>query len=259
MNKEKVTTIIRRIILVIAIAVFCYSAYMLIHIYLEYKRADDIYTNIEHNVLEDTNDTVIIDDTEIELPFVYNHDALLAINPEGIGYIYIPSIDIRLPLVQGPDNDFYLSHTFDKSRSNNGCLFEDCNITDGIASSHVILYGHSIKNGSMFGQLPKYGDYSFWETEGNSVFYIYTENKLMEYKIFSAYVCDPIGDTYNYNFTTLDAMRSYASMVKGYSLYDTGVDVSNASQVVTLSTCTYDGDQRFVVQGVYVGETTLNN
>lgn len=251
------------IILVIAIVVFGFSAYKLISYYLEYKQGDDIYHNIQNEVLDEDATTAVIqegdDAKEVEVPFRYDHNALLAINEEGIGYFYMPSIDARYPMVQTTNNDFYLDHTFNKTSNKNGCLFEDNRIKGGITASHVIIYGHNMKNGSMFGKLNRYKDQAFWSTEGNDVFYLYTQDKMMEYRIFSVYISEPVSDTYTFNFSSLDLMRSYAQARKSESLYDTGVDLSNATQVVTLSTCTDKGDQRLIVHGVYVGEAQLDN
>ena len=104
-------SILRRIILIAAICVFCYSAFMLFQIFWEYKKGNDT--------------SVTLDDEEVEIPFVYDHKQLLSINSEGLGYLYIPSIDVRLPMVQSTDNDFYLTHTFNKTANKNGCLFDE--------------------------------------------------------------------------------------------------------------------------------------
>lgn len=257
---KKRSDIIRRIILVISVGVFIFAAYNLINIFLAYHKADVIYDNIQQDVLDEDSHTKVVigeDEQEVEIPFTYNHQALLNINSQGIGYIYIPSIDCRLPMVQGDDNDYYLTHTFNKEYSANGCLFEDYRINGGLSSSQIIIYGHNMRNGAMFGKLKNYQDYSLWNNSGNDVLYIYTGNVIKEYKIFSCYISEAISDTYTFNFPTLESMRDYAVNMKAKSMYDTGVDVSTATQVITLSTCTNDGEQRFIVHGMYVGEASL--
>lgn len=257
---KKSAAIIRRIVLIIAAFCFCFSAVMLIKIFLEYKQGDDIYNNIQDSVLDNNYPSEItIDDKKVEVPFRYNHQELLSINPEGVGYLYIPSIDLRLPIVHPSDNDFYLTHTFNKTENKDGCLFEDCNIKDGLESSHIIIYGHNMKNGSMFGKLSQYEKADFYSSSGNDMVYIYTENKLKMYRIFSAYTSEPVSDTYTYNFPSLESLQQYASSMKAKSDYSTNVDVSNASCVLTLSTCTSDGSKRFIVQAVYVGEGILQD
>lgn len=259
---KKSSNIIRRIVLAISIAVFIFAAYNLINIFLAYHKADVIYDNIQQDVLDDDSHTKVVigeDEQEVEIPFTYNHQALLNINPQGIGYMYIPSINCRLPMVQGDDNDYYLTHTFNKEPSANGCLFEDYRITGGLSSSHVIIYGHNMRNGAMFGKLKKYQDFSFWNQSGNDVFYIYTGNVIKEYRIFSCYISEAVSDTYTFNFPNLTSMRDYAANMKAKSIYDTGVDISSATQVVTLSTCTDNGEQRIIVHGMYIGEASLEN
>lgn len=257
---KKRSDISRRIILVISVGVFIFAAYNLINIFLAYHKADVIYDNIQQDVLDEDSHTKVVigeDEQEVEIPFTYNHQALLNINSQGIGYIYIPSIDCRLPMIQGDDNDYYLTHTFNKEYSANGCLFEDYRINGGLSASQIIIYGHNMRNGAMFGKLKNYQDYSFWNNSGNDVLYIYTGNVIKEYKIFSCYISEAISDTYTFNFPTLESMRDYAVNMKAKSMYDTGVDVSTATQVITLSTCTNDGEQRFIVHGMYVGEASL--
>lgn len=259
-KKKRKSKIISRIILVVSACVFIFAAYNLISILLEYKKGNDIYDNIGDTVLDDTPVNISIgDDAEITIPFKYDHQALLDINSDGLGFLYIPSLDTRLPIAQTTDNDFYLTHTFDKTYNSNGCVFEDYRITDKLNANHIILYGHSMNSGAMFGTLHKYKSSYFYNYDGNDVFNIYTEDIIKEYKIFTAYVSEPISDTYTFNFISLDGLRSYANRMKALSLYDTGVNVDKATQVVTLSTCTNNGKQRFIISGMYVGETTIED
>ena len=262
-KKSKGIDIIRYFILVAAAITFIVAVYMLADIFMEYKKGVDIYESIGESVLvpvEKATGGESKDSNREEdeaLPFVYDHEALLAINPEGQGYLYIPSIDLRLPIVQGTDNEYYLNHTFNKVYNGAGALFIDSRIENGISGSNVIIYGHNMKNGSMFAGLTNYKNESFYNQSGNDVFYIYTGDKVREYRIFSAFENDPHGYVYTCNFKTPQQLQEYAGTVKSYSLYDTKVDVSQASQVVTFSTCTSDGERRIVVQGIYVGERAL--
>lgn len=248
---------IRYFIMLIAAIVFLYSGFMLASIYLEYKKGDDIYKSIADTVLTPIKSSTPDNAEDTEIPFKYDHQALLGINSEGVGYLYIPSIDLRLPIVQGSDNDYYLTHTFNRAYNDHGALFEDFRISNGLSATHIIIYGHNMKNGSMFAGLSKYLTPSFYQTQGNDIFYIYTENKLRQYKIFSAYISEPISDTYTYNFSNTTALRDYAKSMKQLSCYNTGVDISPATQIVTFSTCTGDGTQRIIVQGTFINESPL--
>ena len=262
-QNSKTYDIIRYIVLGVAVVVFLVAAGMLIHIFMEYKKGTDIYENISGSVLTPVDKTTgdgadTSSDEEENLPFVYDHQALLNINSEGQGYLYIPSIDLRLPVVQGTDNEYYLNHTFNKVYNAAGALFIDSRVDKGLGGSNVIIYGHNMKNGSMFAKLAYYKNESFYRQQGNDVFYIYTGDEIREYRIFDAFENDPEGYVYTCNFGTASQLQEYASTVKSYSLYDTGVDVSSATQVVTVSTCTGDGARRIIVQGIYVGSRANN-
>ena len=250
-KKIKRSKIINRIILIICACVFVFAAFKLVSILLEYKKGNDIYDNIEGNILEDkpVNITIGDDNQDVTVPFVYNHQALLNINPDGLGFLYVPSVDIRLPIAQTTDNDFYLTHTFDKTYNGNGCLFVDYRITNKLKANHVLIYGHNMNSGAMFGSLSRYETPSFYQTEGNDVFYIY----------FTVYITDPISDTFTFNFSNLAGLREYAKNVQAQSLYNTGVDITNTTQIVTFSTCTNNSKQRLIVSGTYVGESKLDD
>jgi sortase, srtB family len=260
-KKIKRSKIINRIILIICACVFVFAAFKLVSILLEYKKGNDIYDNIEGNILEDkpVNITIGDDNQDVTVPFVYNHQALLNINPDGLGFLYVPSVDIRLPIAQTTDNDFYLTHTFDKTYNGNGCLFVDYRITNKLKANHVLIYGHNMNSGAMFGSLSRYETPSFYQTEGNDVFYIYTEDVIRKYKIFTVYITDPISDTFTFNFSNLAGLREYAKNVQAQSLYNTGVDITNTTQIVTFSTCTNNSKQRLIVSGTYVGESKLDD
>lgn len=261
--RKKRRKIINRVILIVAACVFIFSAYKLIDILLEYKKGTDTYNAVENDVIIDDQQSVILQDengqqSSVDIPFVYDEAALKAINQYAIGYMYIPSINLRLPMVQYSDNDYYLHHLIDGTYNANGCLFEDYRITDGINSSHVIIYGHNMNNGSMFGLLKYYRNASYYQTDNNNKIYIYTGDELREYTIFSCYQSEPISDTYTYNFSDVPTMRAWAERMKGQSLYDTGVNISNSNQVLTLSTCTSDGKDRFIVHATHTGTAKIS-
>jgi len=251
---------IRRIILLISISIFCFSGYKLLGILLEYKEGNDIYKNIQTNVVSEFEGlNTNINGEDVFVPFKYDHNALLSINPDALGYIYVPSIDLRLPFVQSHDNEEYLSTTINGITNSNGCPFLDCHITGGMSATHLIIYGHTLYSNEMFSKLHNYSNSGFYSSENNDRFFIYTEDKLKEYRIFSVNYCEPVSKTFSYNFSSLAGMREYAQGQKDASIYATPYSVSDATQIVSLVTCANGGDTRLVVQGVYIGETTISD
>lgn len=252
---------IRLVILLLSASVFCYSAFMLTSIFFEYRRDANTNNKIDARIVDsDTSVTVSMPDGNTAvIPFKYDHAAMLAINQDSLGYIYIPSINKRLPVVKTTDNVYYLRHALDHTFSMSGCVFADCRIDGKLENSHVILHGHNRKDGTIFSMLGNYMEESFYRKSGNDVFYIYTENKLMQYKIFSAYISAPVSSTYSFNFENLDELREYAADMKAQSNYDTGVSIDDATQVITLSACTDDTKNRIIVHGVLVNTGIITN
>lgn len=266
-NKKRSNVIF--VILIVVLACVCvFSLYKIITIQMNYSKMDSANEAVVEEIFQSSNEAAAdTGEEETEDPyadadwpdFSYDHAAALGINSDAVGFLYIPATGIQLPVVQGEDNSYYLKHLFDGSYGSAGCLFINANITDGIDSTHVIIYGHKMKNKSMFGYNDNFLDQSYYETEGNNVFYIYTEDYVRQYTIYTAYKTPATSSTYTYNFSSLELLREYAEETKSQSVYDTGVDVSEAEQIVTLSTCAGRGSStRIIVSGILTAEKSLS-
>lgn len=261
--KVNIKGYIRVIIIMILALAFAISALILVDKLLEYERIDNIYDSVAVDVLDETEKEtsgILVSVEEPEeikpyIPFEYSHEELLSINNDGIGYLYIEALDLKLPLVQTSDNNYYLRRAFNGEENMGGCLFEDSRISKGLYAENVIIYGHNMKNDTMFGTLDKYTDSEFLNTDENNIIYVFTDKLVKKYKIFSCYTTEPSGDTFTFNFASVDELRNYAEVMKAKAQYDTGVDVSEANQILTLSTCaTNNNKQRFIVHGVLIEE-----
>ena len=112
---------------------------------------------------------------------------------------------------------------------------------------NTIIYGHNMKNGSMFGSLKDYRDKAVYDK--SPYFWIYTPNRIYKYEIFSCTEVDKFGMNYQITFRDKEDFQEFIYQAKEQSLYDTGVDVDYTDTIVTLSTCTGNDATRFVVQG----------
>ena len=193
------------------------------------------------------------------LPEMYNpvdFKELQEINPEVIGWIRVGGAGISYPVAQTDNNDFYLHHTFRKEAVFSGCIFENCDNSKFFTDQNTILYGHNMKDGSMFAALRK-----FWEKEDaikNPYFWVFTPDFINQYRIFSCSIESKIGDPYRTRFLTED-FQAFLDKSKTVSQVDCGnVEVTAADRIVTLSTCTGDDSTRRIVQGklqqVYVAK-----
>ncbi len=260
-KKKKRSALPFILIIIGCAAVLVFALYNIISTQLEYKHSSDLTNNVIDAVVKTEPTEENNTDQEKENSFEYDHQAALAMNPDAKGLIYIPANDIKLPIVQKLDdasNEYYLHKGFDGNYSRAGTVYIDTNIKEGLEARHVILYGHHMGDGTMFSDNDLYRDADFYKQPGNDVFYIYTPETVQEYKIFSVYTPEATGDTYTINFGSDDELQEYAKKWKSYSFYDTGVDVSKAKRIVTLSSCDIQTGYklRLVVQGVLVGEKT---
>lgn len=256
------SALIRHIIMIVSLCVFAFSAVMLIITFFKYKDGRDIYTNISNEVIKPNPNrpSGSSTDDEDEEAFLYDHNALIGINRDAVGYLVMPGVGIQLPVVyRAGDNDYYLNHAINGAESMFGSLFIDGHIRDGFKSTHVLIHGHNMYDGSMFAGLAKYRNEDFARDGENSIVYIYSQDKCYTYRVFSVHQVDPTDIAFTINFGSVLAMRDYASKMKQASMYDFGVPITNASQVLTLSTCTSDSKHRFIVHCVLTATKTIKN
>ena len=251
-KKKGGSNIVSNIILVIAIVVFAVSAYKLYGIFSEYNKGDKEYQKIQDLVIN----TEKKDDTKEEA-FSVDFEKLLEMNSDVVGWIRFdePS-EINYPVVQGRDNEEYLKRTFEANTNKLGTLFVDVNNPGDFSGRNTFIYGHNMKNGSMFAQLLKYKDDSFYKEHP---FYIYTpDGKVRTYEIFSAGVVKDTSDSYIMDYADDAAFQTYIDYIKQQSAYPTSAEVTTASKIVSLSTCTnVRDDERFLVHGVMIKEEAV--
>ena len=167
--------------------------------------------------------------------------ALVQKNADAAGWLIIAGTGIDHPVVQSADNDYYLGRSFENKRSKHGCLFID--YRNSADSRHIVIYGHHMKDGSMFGMLPQYALESYFDAHPTITLNL--RGSLSQWQIFSVHRTD--NSLMPVQFADDKAFGEYAQGIKGLSLYETGVDVSSADTVLTLSTCDGSSRERFVV------------
>lgn len=166
-------------------------------------------------------------------------------NPDMVGWIYIADTRINYPVMQTPDDpNFYLKHSFDKSSSNHGCPYVNANCDISKPSDNLIIYGHRMKDGSMFADLDKFTDKSFWENHKTITFNTLTQRQT--YEIIAVFkVATGTGSASEfkyYSFTDASSpeeFEDYISKAKSKALYDTGITAEYGDKLLTLSTCEY--------------------
>ena len=258
-KNSKIGNIIRYVVMAVALCVFCYSAYELISIYSEYREGEQEYSDLTDKIFE-TKETVketktlsdgetVADTVEVTQPeeeFIFDFDSLYNINNDACGWILINGTQISYPLVQGNDNDYYLTHTINGTYNGAGTIFLDARVENGFEADNAIIYGHNMKNGTMFGELKRYKSQDYYNE--HSIIDIFTQEGMYCYNIVATAVVDPADQMiYTYDFTDESHFTAYRDYINSIKLYDTGVSIYSDDRLITLSTCTGDSTQRFVV------------
>lgn len=166
--------IIYHIFLLLCIAVFCISIFKLYGYYRSYKEAKDTYEEIKKENVKKSNDRREI-----------NFHKLKAKNPDIVGWIYAKGTGIDYPIVQGKDNEEYLHMDFNQKESSSGTIFLDHGCDKALNSDNNIIYGHHMKNGTMFAKLLKFREDSFLKKHDTII--LYTPKKTLRLKVISAY------------------------------------------------------------------------
>ncbi len=205
---------------------------------------------VEEKVKKAAKDTATENGQEKTLPMLINpidFEELNAINEDIIGWIRIGALDLSYPVAQAADNDYYLHRTFERVDNFAGCIFLNCDNTRYFTDQNSIIYGHNMKNGSMFGTLKKFEEQETYNK--CPYFWIFTPEFIYQYRIFSCSVVYKIGDPYRTRFTTEEFQNFIDNCVSNSYLEAAGVEVTTEDRIVTLSTCTGDDSTRLILQG----------
>ena len=202
---------------------------------------------------KDKNDFAI-HKTTVQLPDVLDeYKTLYEKNKKLIGWLKIDDTIIDYPVMQTGDNSYYLEHNFNQEYDKNGSLFLDYNCSIYPRSTNLIIYGHHMKSGQMFGQLQKYAKESYGEKHSIITFdSIYEKATYQVMYVFRSQVYNEDDLVFKY-YQFIDAnsqkeFDSYMNEMAEMSLYDTGVTASYGDSLLTLSTCdNSQTDGRFVV------------
>lgn len=247
----------------IILGIFCFAAGHLLQIYLEYQKGDQTYDKLQEYVTDAKKPEVPDDkntdypeasDSEEKMPYLQvDFDGLQTINPDVIAWIEIPALEISYPVVQGGDNSYYLSHLFTGEYNSNGSIFVDYHNKRDFTDKNTIVYGHNMKNGSMFGTLDHYADQVLYEQF--PYFYIYIPGRIYQYQVLSCYAGRAGSMGYTYRFGNRDDFLKFLQTIQDYAEYETNLEATPDDRVMTLSTCVNSNrDYRYLVHGKLINE-----
>ena len=231
------------------VALLLFSGWKLAGLGLDYHKGTETYRSLS----ESYTTTVQPSESRAESAGEENKktvdfDRLRLANADIAAWLYSPGTAIDYPVVQGEDNDFYLRHMYSGEYNQAGTLFLDCRSSLGFADTTNFIYGHNMKNGSMFHSLLEYRSQEYYEAHPEM--YLYTPQGDYRLVLFSArtvweddavYTICPAGSA-----LPEEQLAEWAAA----SDFLSQADLSGAGPVLTLSTCTNRNDrERYVVQG----------
>ncbi|MBR5468772.1 MAG: class B sortase [Firmicutes bacterium] len=259
---------LRKLLVAILAVVFIGSTGMYIYHNAQMKAAEESYHSAEElaDIPEEMPEEIIeVEEPETELEKGWHEveitndeymsvlgetdiASLKEVNEDVLGWIAIPDTQLSYPLMEGRDNSYYLSHTWDNKPSSAGSVFvEKYNSTD-LSDYHTIIYGHRMNNGAIFGSLKGYESRAYFEQ--HPYVYIYDVNGVHRYEIFSVYEAEVGSRTYQVGFKNEESKQNFINYCVESSVYDTGIVPTIDDKILTLSTCTAVGHEkkRWVVQ-----------
>lgn len=204
----------------ILISILIFSGYKIYTKLSEYKKADNVYTELREKSQENNKD-----------------EKLSSINSDYRFWLKVNNTNIDYPVVQGKDNDYYLNHDFNKDYLASGSIFMDYR-NDFENDKSIIIYGHHMRNKTMFGELANFKDESFFK-ENNKIKIEY-KGKTYTYEIFSVYIADSSEDFLEINFNNDSEYEDYLNSIINKSLFKTNTNVTSKDKIVTLYTCSYE-------------------
>ena len=256
--------ILKTIAIILLLGVFLFSGWKLLGILREYQAGQACYEEMEQFIsVPATVPTAPAETTPIEetpeesLPPQREEPAwpqvdfiaLRRINPDVVGWIYVPGTRISYPVVQGSDNDQYLYRLFTGEHNGAGSIFLHAGLSKDFSARNNPIYGHNMKNGTMFADLAGYKSQSFFEEHPTAMLLTQDTNYLVH--IFSGYVTNTWGDAWELNFMDEDAYGKWQQSLVEDSYFQSDVIPTTEDSILTFSTCSYEtSNGRFVVHGV---------
>lgn len=212
--------------------------------YMNNIRAKAVTTKNEPNVESNavTNESVK-DDFSVYVDF----DCLKKLNSDCIGYIVVPGTKLSYPILKSSDNSDYLNLSLEKKKNKSGSVFMDYRCNSDFTSPNTIIYGHNMKDGSMFRTLNNYNDQSYYKEHPNVYIINSADGKTHKYNILSVFPTSPTSElAYALDYSNEFEYLKFLDSIKSSSLYDTEVTYNNMKPIITLSTCR-GSNKRFVM------------
>jgi len=221
--------------IVLCVAVFVYSGFLLARYYFDSNAA------VAEQNSEQQYDPKLNPPAELSSGNSMPNPSIAQLKtkePDAICWLTIPGTKIDYPVVLGADDEYYIDHSAEKKPSVYGAIFMNYLNSADFSDFNTIIFGHNMKNGSMFQALVKFKDKSFWDSHQEGT--LYTEDKTYKLQIFACGVVDGGGESYDTAFSSQGQEQEFLDYVKSSAMYYRDIGVTTQDHLLTLSTCSYE-------------------
>lgn len=250
-----------RAAVLICLVVILISAYQLYSIFSEYAKGKALYEDTAQRYIvkqpdqdapeRDDNSRAGAEAGEETLPPVsVDFEGLLQENPDVVGWLYCEDTPINYPVLRGADNDEYLHHMVDGTYNSSGSIFMDYRCSADFSSLNTIIYGHNMKNDTMFGTLHDYSEQSYYDS--HPFLWLLTPETNYRIDLIAGYISPADGEIYD-TISDEGQLQSCVSQAMTRSTFLSTAEYSEISSIITLSTCSYEYDEaRYILLGIPV-------
>lgn len=233
------------LVMIVLLCVIGYCVYNIVVIQKEYNESEDAFRAVADLVVKKID--APSEEKKAELDIEIDFDELNRQNKDIFAWIYCADTPLNYPVVKGKNNDQYLRHLIDGRYNNSGTLFLDAANSKDLSDAHSFIFGHNMKNGTMFACLLDYSKSGYYEAHPN--IYLLTKDANYRLEVFSAYkTTDGDSESYNRDFERSDDMSAYFASLKSRSDFTCDISYEKGDKILTLSTCEYSrASGRYVV------------
>lgn len=250
---------ILHVLMILCAVGILYSAFILFKDGYEYAKGDAAYQQLrligessEPSTDQESERLQNAEETSSEKKGEYingvDFTSLEKINPDVTGWIFAEGTEIDYPVLKGKDNDYYLHHLFTGDRNKLGSIFMDYRNQGDFSDRNTMIYGHNMKDGSMFSSLTKYKNQQYYDSFPNMVLYTPAGDYTIE--LFAGFIAEGNYEYVRFDFKDDHNFESYIDSLMKKSTFETNTIIKPNDRIVTLTTCTYEfDDARYILFG----------
>lgn len=241
-NKKYKKVILNIVIYMILFLVLIYSGIKIFKWYKDKTNNNKIVKQIKSTVIVEKED-----ENEKKKEYTVDFNKLKEQNNETVAWIKVNNTNVEYPVVKATNNSFYLNHSFDKSKNSAGWIFADYKNKFDNTDKNIVIYGHNMRDDSMFGSLKNILNSDWYDDDENTNITLYTETEKCIYKVFSVYKIENEDYYIKTEFSNDNEFEQFIKTLKKRSIKDFNIDVSKDDNILTLSTCANNNKYRIVL------------